>query len=102
MLISDWSADVCASDLVVPLSLDEAAPLRRQVEHVVVTDACETEVHQLLAKRQPLAQGVAVAGEPQAITQLVVGVLDRGITRHQIPLPSLLRSGDRRTMALLG
>src|SRR3546814_17470274 len=64
-------------------SLDEAAPLRRQVEHVVVTDACETEVHQLLAKRQPLAQGVAVAGEPQTLTQLVVGVLDRGITRHR-------------------
>src|SRR3546814_7576303 len=83
-------------------SLDEAAPLRRQVEHVVVTDACETEVHQRLAKRQPLAQGVAVAGEPQTLTQLVVGVLDRGITRHQDPLPSLLRSGDRRTMALLG
>src|SRR3546814_1232927 len=83
-------------------SLDEAAPLRRQVEHVVVTDAFETEVHQLLAKRQPLAQGVAVAGEPQTLTQLVVGVLDRGITRHQDPLPSLLRSGDRRPMALLG
>src|SRR3546814_20171585 len=71
---------------VGPLSLDEAAPLRRQVKQVVVTDACETEVHQLLAKRPPLAQGVAVAGEPQASTQPVGGVLYRGNTRHRIQL----------------
>src|SRR3546814_11710923 len=74
MRISDWSSDVCSSDLVLliaaTLSDDEAADERRDAR-VDVDDGAAREVERAPAENQP-GRGVAAAQIPDHMRDRVI------------------------------
>src|SRR3546814_10514710 len=89
MRISDWSSDVCSSDLPRLLVLDEpteglAPVVVRQVEELLATLAAEGDVAILLIE-QNIAVATAIAGQ--------VAILVNGRIPHVMPARQL--SADR-------
>src|SRR3546814_4105496 len=101
MRISDWSSDVCSSDLLAPRSLGRSRIIfpklaaRGGVErphHAIARRGIENPVHRHRAGHRIAERQVDRPGQPQTAHRVAVDLVQRARSEeHTSELPSLMR-----------
>src|SRR3546814_13790004 len=85
MRISDWSSDVCSSDLVA------------EFDALFIRETTAVNHHTYRFARRAAREGLVVVDDPLSILRAANKVfLAQLMERHRIPQPKSVRSADRR------